>query len=68
MNAWECNNAKEIEGEVENSSIVYTIVEKILVEISKQYWIWNRHKMTRNKTYIRLKTLNKIKIAFKSYT
>ena len=56
MDAWECNNVKEIEREVENSSIVYIRVEERLVEISKQYWIWNRYKMTRDKTYIRLET------------
>ena len=66
MNTWEWNNAKEIEREVGNNSKVYIRVEKRLIEISKQYWIWNRHKMTRNKTYIRLETLNKIKIAFKT--
>ena len=68
MNAWEYNNAKEIDKELENSSIVYIRVEKRLIEISKQYWIWNRYKMTRDKTYIRLETQNKHKIAFKSYT
>ena len=60
-------NAKKIEREVENNSIVYIGVEKRLVEISKQYQIWNRYKMTRDKTYSRLETQNKNKIAFKSH-